>query len=46
MIKKNLSGMDKKDIHVDTVNFEIFARVLFLRNFTVVKFRRNKTLTK
>ena len=28
------------------VNSEIFARVLFLRNFTYAKFRENKTLVK
>ena len=30
----------------DTVNSEIFARVLFSRNFAFTKFRENKTLAK
>ena len=29
-----------------TVNFEIFARVLFSRNFAYAKFRENKTFAK
>ena len=29
-----------------TVNLEIFARILFSRNFAYVKFRENKTLVK
>ena len=29
-----------------TVNLEIFARVLFLGNFSYAKFRENKILTK
>ena len=32
-------------VHV-TVNSEIFARILFSRNFAYVKFRENKTLVK
>ena len=33
-------------VHVPTVNSEIFARVLFLKNFADVKFCENKTLIK
>ena len=33
-------------VNQPTVNSEIFAMVLILRNFADVKFRRNETLTK
>ena len=32
--------------HYNTVNSEIFSRVLFTRNFAYAKFRENKILTK
>ena len=38
--------MELSMIGLCTVNSEIFARVLFLRNFADAEFRENKTLAK
>ena len=44
--KSKKDGKDQESIQSSTVNSEIFARVLFLRNFPATEFRENKTHAK
>ena len=42
----NLNGspVDMAEVHTNTVNWEIFTRVLFSQNFAYAKFRENKII--
>ena len=42
--QKTKIDASKEELIANTVNLDIFARTLFLRNFAYAKFRENKTL--